>query len=138
MTYKILPNLTATPVIRRRTGRRRRLNSTAPAQRGLVFLPARSSPIRRCNKSSRIRSRAVCAAIRDPGGRIDRLESGLYRTDSTNDIIQLASVVLGRLFHQCAGDPAPRRRSAGQFVDGPFSAYINYAYVDATYQFAAH
>ena len=64
-------------------------------------------------------------------------KAGLYRTASTNDIIQLASLVLGTGFFTNVPETLRQGVEAGANLSmGALSAYINYAYVDATYQFA--
>jgi iron complex outermembrane receptor protein len=68
-------------------------------------------------------------------GRLD-WNVALYRTDSDDDIIALASVIQGRGFY--ANVPATRRQGielGGNYVWGPLVAYANYSFVDATYQF---
>src|SRR5262249_20575389 len=62
---------------------------------------------------------------------------GLFRTDSENDIIQVASIIQGRGVFQNV--PATRRQgleAGAQYQAAPSLFYINYALVDATYQFA--
>ncbi len=59
-----------------------------------------------------------------------------FRTDLTNDIVSIASVLQGRGYY--ANVPGSRRQGveAGvQYQGESFSAYVNYAFVDATYQF---
>jgi iron complex outermembrane receptor protein len=61
---------------------------------------------------------------------------GLFRTDSDDDIIALASTIQGRGFY--ANIPATRRQgadAAAQYQTGPWRLYANYAFVDATFQF---
>jgi iron complex outermembrane receptor protein len=62
---------------------------------------------------------------------------GLFRTDSENDIIQVSSIIQGRGVFQNV--PATRRQgleAGAQYQAAPWLFYINYALVDATYQFA--
>src|SRR6516225_8191182 len=62
---------------------------------------------------------------------------GLFRTDSENDIIQVASIIQGRGVFQNV--PATRRQgleAGAQYQAAPWLFYINYALVDATYRFA--
>jgi iron complex outermembrane recepter protein len=69
-------------------------------------------------------------------GRVD-WKAGFFRTDSTNDIIALASTIPGRQFF--ANVPSTLRQGAeaeARFLHGNLSAYVNYAFVDATYQFS--
>jgi iron complex outermembrane receptor protein len=62
---------------------------------------------------------------------------GLFRTDSENDIVALASTIQGRGFY--ANVPLTRRQgvdaSAAYAGDG-WSTHIAYSYLDATYQFS--
>ncbi|HEY8006423.1 MAG TPA: TonB-dependent receptor [Methylocella sp.] len=70
-------------------------------------------------------------------GQID-WKAGFFRTNSTNDIITLASTIPGREYF--ANVPSTLRQGAeaeASFHYGNLSAYVNYAFVDATYQFAA-
>ena len=69
-------------------------------------------------------------------GRVD-WKAGFFRTDSTNDILALASTIPGRQFF--ANVPSTLRQGAeaeARFHYGDLSAYVNYAFVDATYQFS--
>jgi iron complex outermembrane receptor protein len=69
-------------------------------------------------------------------GRVD-WKAGFFRTDSTNDIISLASTITGRGFF--VNVPATLRQGVeaeANFHYGNLSAYANYAFVDATYQFS--
>src|SRR5262249_11000348 len=62
---------------------------------------------------------------------------GLFRTDSENDIIQVSSIIQGRGVFQNV--PATRRQgleAVAQDQAAPWLLYVNYALVDATYQFA--
>ena len=70
-------------------------------------------------------------------GRVD-WKAGVFRTNSTNDIITLASIFPGREYF--ANVPSTLRQGAeaeANFHYGDLSAYVNYAFIDATYQFAA-
>jgi iron complex outermembrane recepter protein len=65
-------------------------------------------------------------------------KAGFFRTNSTNDIIALASTITGRGYF--ANVPSTLRQGVEAEADlqyGNLSAYVNYAFVDATYQFAA-
>jgi iron complex outermembrane recepter protein len=65
-------------------------------------------------------------------------KAGFFRTNSTNDIITLASTIPGREFF--ANVPSTLRQGVEAEADfhyGNLSAYVKYAFVDATYQFAA-
>ncbi|MGH6836382.1 MAG: TonB-dependent receptor [Methylocella sp.] len=69
-------------------------------------------------------------------GRLD-WKAGYFRTDSTNDIVSEASTLTGRGFF--ANVPSTLRQgieAEANFHYGNLSAYANYAFVDATYQFA--
>ncbi|HXN88577.1 MAG TPA: TonB-dependent receptor, partial [Methylocella sp.] len=64
-------------------------------------------------------------------------KAGFFRTDSTNDIVSLASKVTGLGFFENV--PSTLRQGVeaeAGFRHGDLSAYVNYAFVDATYQFA--
>ena len=64
-------------------------------------------------------------------------KAGYFRTQNTNDIIQLSSVILGTGYY--ANVPETLRQGAEVGLDfkmGQLSAYANYSYVDATYQFS--
>lgn len=64
---------------------------------------------------------------------------GIYRVDSDDDIIALASEQTGYGYY--TNVPATRRQGfeAGfQYVNGPWRLYANYAYIDATFQFAGY
>jgi iron complex outermembrane receptor protein len=65
-------------------------------------------------------------------------KAGFFRTNSTNDIITLASTIPGREYF--ANVPSTLRQGVEAEADfhyGNLSAYVNYAFIDATYQFAA-
>lgn len=62
---------------------------------------------------------------------------GVYRVDSDDDIIALASTQTGYGYY--TNVPSTRRQGfeAGlQYVNGPWKLYANYAYIDATFQFS--
>ncbi|MGH6852089.1 MAG: TonB-dependent receptor, partial [Methylocella sp.] len=64
-------------------------------------------------------------------------KAGFFRTDSTNDIVSEASTLTGRGFF--ANVPSTLRQGVEAEADvhyGDLSAYVNYAFVDATYQFS--
>jgi iron complex outermembrane recepter protein len=64
-------------------------------------------------------------------------KTGFFRTNSTNDIVSQASPITGLGFF--ANVPATLRQGVeaeAGFHYGNLSAYVNYAFVDATYQFA--
>jgi iron complex outermembrane receptor protein len=62
---------------------------------------------------------------------------GLFRTDSDDDIISLASVIPGRGYF--TNVPSTRRQgleASTQYQAGRWLAYANYSYIDATYRFS--
>lgn len=64
-------------------------------------------------------------------------KAGFFRTNSTNDIIALASTITGRGFF--ANVPSTLRQgveAGANFRYGDLLAYVNYAFIDATYQFS--
>jgi iron complex outermembrane recepter protein len=70
-------------------------------------------------------------------GRVD-WKAGVFRTNSTNDIITLSSTIPGREYF--ANVPSTLRQGVEAEADfhyGNLAAYVNYAFIDATYQFAA-
>jgi iron complex outermembrane receptor protein len=61
---------------------------------------------------------------------------GLFRTDSENDIIQVSSIIQGRgVFQNVAGTRRQGLEAGAQYQSAPWLFYVNYALVDATYQF---
>jgi iron complex outermembrane receptor protein len=72
------------------------------------------------------------------GGRLD-WKFGLFRTDSTNDIINVASAIQGRGVFQNVD--ATRRQGIEtnvQVKSGQWLAYASYSLIDATYQFTGN
>jgi iron complex outermembrane receptor protein len=64
-------------------------------------------------------------------------KAGFFHTDSTNDIVSLASKIPGRGYF--ANVPATLRQGVEAEADfhyGNIFAYVNYAFIDATYQFS--
>ena len=62
--------------------------------------------------------------------------ASLFRTDSTNDIVSLASVIQGRGYF--ANVPLTRRQGvdlAGQYQGDGWSSHVSYSYLDADYEF---
>ena len=62
--------------------------------------------------------------------------ASLFRTDSDNDIVALASTIQGRGYFTNVA--ATRRQGidlAGRFSSGNWSTYVSYSFLDATYQF---
>ena len=69
------------------------------------------------------------------GGGLD-WKLGLFRTDSEHDIIQTASVLQGRgVFQNVPGTRRQGLEAGAQYQAAPWLFYVNYALVDATYQF---
>jgi iron complex outermembrane receptor protein len=69
------------------------------------------------------------------GGRVE-WKLGAFRTDVSDDIITVASAIQGRGFFQNVS--ATRRQgleASAQYRGGPWFAYANYSFIDATYQF---
>jgi len=63
-------------------------------------------------------------------------KAGLFRTDSTDDIINLASLIAGRGFFQNV--PGTRRQgleTSLRYESAEWSGYASYSLIDATYQF---
>lgn len=72
------------------------------------------------------------------GGKVN-WKLGVYRVDSDNDIISLASQQTG--YGYFTNVPATRRQgfeAEMQYVNGPWKFYANYAYLNATYQFTGY
>jgi iron complex outermembrane recepter protein len=69
------------------------------------------------------------------GGGLD-WKLGLFRTDSQNDIIEVSSVIQGRgVFQNVPGTRRQGLEAGAQYQAAPWLFYMNYALVDATYQF---
>src|SRR5262245_6395264 len=69
------------------------------------------------------------------GGNLEG-KAGLFRTDTTDDIINLASLIAGRGFFQNV--PGSRRQgleTSLRYQSSQWSAYAAYSLVDATYRF---
>lgn len=63
-------------------------------------------------------------------------KAGLFRTDSTDDIINVASALAGRGFFQNV--PGTRRQGVEvgtEYKSSQWLIYANYSFIDATYQF---
>lgn len=70
-----------------------------------------------------------------PGGKFEG-KAGLFRIDSTDDIVNIASLIAGRGFFQNV--PGTRRQgleASLQYQSEQWSAYAGYSLIDATYQF---
>ncbi len=69
-------------------------------------------------------------------GRIE-WKAGVFRTDSTNDIINVASVIPGRgVFQNVAATRRQGLEAGAQYTSPHWLVYANYSFTDATYQFA--
>ena len=69
------------------------------------------------------------------GGRLEG-KAGLFRIDSTDDIVNLASLIAGRGFFQNV--PGTRRQgleTSLQYQSSQWTAYAGYSLIDATYRF---
>ena len=138
LTYKILPNLTAyagyseanrapTPL---------ELDCSDPARPCVLASSLVSDP-----PLSQVVARTVEGGLRGNlttpnDGRID-WKAGYFRTQNSNDIIQLSSQILGTGYY--TNVPETLRQGAeasAEFKMGALEAFANYSYVDATYQFA--
>ncbi len=63
--------------------------------------------------------------------------AGVFRTTSDDDILFTGSVILGRGYFQNVGTTRRQGVEAGlTFVRGPASAFVNYAYTNATFETA--
>ena len=61
--------------------------------------------------------------------------AGLYRTETRNDIMRLASAVRGRGFFQNIGETRHQGLEAqAELTAGPWSAFATYAYTDAVFE----
>jgi iron complex outermembrane recepter protein len=84
---------------------------------------------------ARTREAGLRGNINTGGGRGD-WKLGLFRTDSENDIIQVASVLQGRgVFQNVPGTRRQGLEAGAQYQTPQYLVYANYAFVDATYQF---
>jgi iron complex outermembrane receptor protein len=63
--------------------------------------------------------------------------AGVYRVDSSDDIMFVASPIIGRVFFHNIGETRRQGLEASaDTADGPWLASLNYAYTDATFQTA--
>ncbi|MGH6846260.1 MAG: TonB-dependent receptor [Methylocella sp.] len=138
LTFKVSPSLTAY------TGYSEANRAPTPLELNC------SSPTRPCVLAStliadpplqQVVSHTIEAGFRGnkaiPAGGTIGWKAGYYRTESTSDIIQLASIVLGTGFFTNVPETLHQGVEAQANLSiGALSAYINYAYVDATYQFS--
>lgn len=71
-----------------------------------------------------------------PDGQIN-WKAGYFRTQNNNDIIQLASILLGTGYFTNVPETLRQGVEAGvNFKLGALQAYVNYSFIDATYQFS--
>jgi iron complex outermembrane receptor protein len=69
------------------------------------------------------------------GGRLE-WKAGLFRADSTNDILNVASPIQGRgVFQNVAATRRQGLEAGAQYQSKQWLVYANYSYIDATYQF---
>ena len=115
--------------IRKPTARRRRSNSAAPIRCGPACSKAFWSPIRRWNRWWRgpyeagLRGNAPIA-----GGRLE-WKLAVFRTDSINDIIQVASAIPGRgVFQNVDATRRQGLEASAEIKSGPWSALFTYSY----------
>ena len=139
LTYKIAAG--ADDVLRRLFGSQPRADAArARLLQSGAAVPARRLPGLRpaaaAGRRAHLRGRPARQQSTVAGGRVD-WKLGLFRTDSENDIIQVASAHPGprrvpeRRRHAPPG-PGSRRRITRPRND---LVYANYAFIDATYQF---
>jgi iron complex outermembrane recepter protein len=84
---------------------------------------------------ARTREAGLRGNVRIDGGALD-WKLGLFRTDSQNDIIEVSSVIQGRgVFQNVPGTRRQGLEAGAQYQAAPWLFYMNYALVDATYQF---
>ncbi len=138
LTYKILPNLTAyagyseanrapTPL---------ELDCSNPARPCVLASSLVSDP-----PLAQVVSHTVEGGLRGNFAPWDSSlvtwKAGYFRTENTNDIIQLSSVILGTGYYTNVPETLRQGVEAGANLNmGPLTAYANYSYVDATYQFS--
>ncbi|MBX9827249.1 MAG: TonB-dependent receptor [Xanthobacteraceae bacterium] len=87
-------------------------------------------------------SRTVEAGLRGnaplAGGRLE-WKLALFRTDSSNDIIRVASAIPGRgVFQNVDATRRQGLEASAEIKSGPWSAFLSYSYLDATYQFTGN
>ena len=64
-------------------------------------------------------------------------KAALFRTDSTNDIINVASAIQGRgVFQNVAATRRQGLEAGAEYRNAQWLLYANYSYTDATYQFS--
>jgi len=138
-TYKITPGVTAY------AGYSEANRAPTPAELGCA------DPLRPCTLEGflvsdpplkQVVARTYEAGLRGgfalgEGGGAGRLSwnLGLFRTDSSDDIINVASPITGRGFFQNAGDTRRQGIEAGaNFRSDNWSVYLDYSLVDATFE----
>ncbi len=136
LTYKILPEMTFY------TGYSEANRAPTPLELGC------SNPAKPCllegflvsdpplqQVVARTREAGLRGNVKVNGGGLD-WKLGLFRTDSEHDIIQVASVLQGRgVFQNVPGTRRQGLEAGAQYQAAPWLFYVNYALVDATYQF---
>jgi iron complex outermembrane recepter protein len=132
LTYKILPELTFY------TGYSEANRAPTPLELGCAN-PAKPCLLEHFLVSDpplqQVVARTREAGLRGNGGGLD-WKLGLFRTDSQNDIIEVASVIQGRgVFQNVPGTRRQGLEAGAQYQAAPWLFYLNYALVDATYQF---
>ncbi len=123
--------------IRKPTVPRRRSNSAAPARITLVRSTISSSPIRRCNRSSRALSKRAqgqqCNHWSWAPGRLDWSIAG-YHTENQNDIYSVPSLVTGFGSFTNAGDTLREGVDVGAtYTTARWDVYANYSYIQAKF-----
>ena len=72
------------------------------------------------------------------GGRFE-WKAGLFRADSENDIISVASTIQGRgVFQNVEATRRQGLEAAAQYRSREWLVYASYSYIDATYQFTGY
>lgn len=138
LTYEVMPNLTAyagfsesnrapTPLELDCANR----NQPCLLENSLVSDPPLQQVVSQTFEAGLRGSSAISNEVR-----ID-WKAGFFHTQNTNDIVSLASTITGRGFY--ANVPATLRQgveAGADFHFGDLTAYLGYAFVDATYRFA--
>jgi len=136
LTYKILPEMTFY------TGYSEANRAPTPLELGC------SNPAKPCllegflvsdpplqQVVARTREAGLRGSAKINGAALD-WKLGLFRTDSENDIIRVSSIIQGRgVFQNVAGTRRQGLEAGAQYQAAPWLFYVNYALVDATYQF---
>ncbi len=136
LTYKIIPGLTA-------YGGYSQSNRTPTPLELACSNPTRPCLLENTLVSDPPLKQAVAetyeVGLRDTmpvnGGKLE-WKAGLFRTDITNDIVTLASVIQGRGFFQnVSGTRRQGLEASVQYRSSQWLAYAGYSLVDATYRF---